>query len=185
MKIEHIHMLGCISHLIMFLSILYINIIKTNNIIINLKNIILYFFLIGHLIISIFLGILDKYKDNRDYFYIGISGHLNLVIHMIMFLSYIYYNKNKISKEQLFFYILFLISQSLMVIRYVYFKIEKGDTANIKASKYKNIKLIPLLILCLFYCIHIFINKEYLIKLACILMSVFYLLLFIVENNEY
>ena len=191
MKINNIHTYGSVCHAIMFLATLYLKFIKPKNAILNFSNLVIFFFTLGHLVISIFLGIIDTYKDNKKYYLIGIFGHLFLFIHMATHFLNIYVFKktshNNIKLDyNLALTILFILSQVIMIIRYSFFKQDindnnNNDNDNNNNEKHKPIKLIPLIMLSLFYLLHLFVNKNYIMKFICIILSIFYVLLFIIE----
>ena len=188
MIINNIHTYGTVCHAIMFLVTLYLKFIKPKNTILNFSNLVILFFLLGHLVISIFLGIIDNYTDNKNYYPMGIIGHSFLFIHMAThFLNIYIFKKSSHNNIKLDYYlalnILFILSQVFMIIRYSFFKHDVNPDNN-DDKKHKPIKLIPLMMLSLFYLLHLFVNKNYIIKLVCIILSLFYLLLFIAENQS-
>lgn len=189
MIINHIHTYGTVCHAIMFLITLYLKFIKPKNKTLNFNNLIILFFLLGHLLISIFLGVINVYSDNQKFYIMGIFGHIFLFIHMaLQFLNIFVFNKSLHKNIKLDYHlalnILFIVSQVVMIIRYSYFKKDikyENNNNDDNDEKNKGIKLTPLIMLSLFYLLHLFVNKNYIMKLVCIILSLFYLLLFIAE----
>ena len=194
MIINHIHTYGTVCHAIMFLLTLYFKFIKPKNTSLNFNNLVILFFLLGHLVISIFLGVINVYSDNQKFYVMGIIGHLFLFIHMALhFLNTYVFKTSKNKKLDYHFAIniLFILSQVVMILRYSYFKKDvknekdNNDNDNDKENeKNKGIKLTPLIMLSLFYLLHLFVNKNNIMKFICIRLSFFYLLLFIAEYQS-